>query len=369
MKVLHINRNYITSPLHQVMMKHFDQCEDLWNTVFSPTDLEGQASYTPLSKTKVCVNRCFNKRDRFIFDFKQYKIITALEKKIDVGHFDCIHAYTLFTDGNCAMKLSEKYGLPYIVVVRNTDVNDFFKKLPFLRRRGIRIMETADAICFLSESYREKVFNLYVPDRLKKRLLDKSYIIPNGIDDFWLKNIYSERHKLHRPLRLIYAGRIDGNKNIETTIEALKELRDMGVEAEMDVIGEIYDKKVYRRIQHHECVHYHKAVPKETLIEFYRNSDLFIMPSFTESFGLVYAEAMSQGLPVIYTQGEGFDNQFPEGKAGYHVDPKDSRNIALAIKKIIDRYQEISESVIECAQKFNWGDITKQYIEIYRKIC
>ena len=45
------------------------------------------------------------------------------------------------------------------------------------------------------------------------------------------------------------------------------------------------------------------------------------MTSLGESFGLTYAEAMSQGVPVIYSKGQGFDGQFKEGVVGYHVDP------------------------------------------------
>lgn len=58
------------------------------------------------------------------------------------------------------------------------------------------------------------------------------------------------------------------------------------------------------------------------------------MPSFTESFGLVYAEAMSQGLPVIYSKGQGFDGQFAEGVVGYHVDAHDPEELCENIIKM-----------------------------------
>jgi glycosyltransferase involved in cell wall biosynthesis len=67
------------------------------------------------------------------------------------------------------------------------------------------------------------------------------------------------------------------------------------------------------------------------LIDIYRANDIFVMPSFTESFGLVYAEAISQGLPVVYSIGQGFDRQFPEGEVGYHADPNSAQSVADAI--------------------------------------
>ena len=58
------------------------------------------------------------------------------------------------------------------------------------------------------------------------------------------------------------------------------------------------------------------------------------MLSIMETFGLVYAEAMSQGLPIIYTKGQGFDEQFDEGKVGYHAD---CFNIEEIVKRIIGK--------------------------------
>ena len=43
------------------------------------------------------------------------------------------------------------------------------------------------------------------------------------------------------------------------------------------------------------------------------------MPSRYETFGLVYGEAMSQGLPIIYSKGQGVDGYFKEGTVGYGV--------------------------------------------------
>ena len=74
-----------------------------------------------------------------------------------------IHAYTLFTDGNVARTLSKKYGVPYVVAIRDTDVNDFFRYRPYLIKLGSQIMKDASAVFFLSESYKRIVLEKYVP--------------------------------------------------------------------------------------------------------------------------------------------------------------------------------------------------------------
>ena len=92
------------------------------------------------------------------------------------------------------------------------------------------------------------------------------------------------------------------------------------------------------------------------------------MPSFTETFGLVYVEALSQGLPVIYTKGQGFDGQFPEGTVGYHVTPTESKDVAEKILKIAENYMKISSNCNNGIKKYQWKMISEEYLRIYRGI-
>lgn len=371
MKVLHINRNYLTSPLHQVMMDHLDKTA-AESVVFAPTEDKALSLIQP--NPNVIVSECFSRADRFFYGKKQRKIRKALESSAQVPEFDLIHAYTLFTDGNCAMELSAKYHIPYIVAVRNTDVNDFFKKFPWLRKRGVEIMKNASKVMFLSPAYRDQVFERYVPENLKAELAQKTEIIPNGIDDFWLNSPKAESLQEHmcrleqKKLRVIYAGRIDRNKNIPSTIQALERLSADGWNVEFTVVGNVADEKEFHRISQTPFVRYIPAQPKERLCELYQQNDIFVMPSFTETFGLVYAEAMSQGLPVVYSEGQGFDGQFPEGTVGYHADPHSVAQIRDAIEKTIAEYQGIAGACPGLAQRFCWGQVVSRYEQIYRQI-
>jgi hypothetical protein len=78
------------------------------NQVYVPTYNKNLAVIVP--NENVIVSECFKKWDRILFDYKQRKIYKDIQSKCNISKFDCIHAYTLFTDGNCARKLSKKYG-------------------------------------------------------------------------------------------------------------------------------------------------------------------------------------------------------------------------------------------------------------------
>ena len=239
----------------------------------------------------------FSKILRLFFYLKQKKVFKSLlsvETKFD---HDLIHAHTLFSNGDIALRLKMKYNIPYIVAIRNTDINIFFKYFFFLRKYGLKIMENADKIIFLSPSYKKECLEDYVPIEKREEMEKKSVIIPNGINKFWIENSINSK-KRHKEIRLIYVGSIDKNKNVITTILACKKLLSQGYEVKFTVVGDIeirIDELNEGFIQH---IPYSS---KEEIKKYFEESDIFIMPSRYETFGLVYAEALSQGLPVIYT--------------------------------------------------------------------
>lgn len=367
MKVLHINTNYTYTALHQLMIDALDQMDGIENHVFSAVYDKKLGVIVP--KQNVCVCECYHKWDRLCFHYKQRKIIRAAQANLNIGDFDLIHAYTLFGDGNCARKCAQKYGIPYVVAVRNTDVNTFFRLRPNLRRLGVQIMLDAAAVFFLSESYRKQVLEQYVPEKYWASLEKKIYIVPNGIDEFWFSHPPTQTKKLSQgPVKLIYAGRIDRNKNIPTTQKAMALLRTQGYETTLTVVGKVKEPKVLETIRQDPWTTYLPAMPKEELADAYRRADLFVMPSLMESFGLVYVEAMSQGLPVVYSKGQGFDGQFPEGQVGFAVDSRRPESVAEGIRKVIDNYAEIAGNCIPSADKFHWTGFCREYADIYRRI-
>lgn len=237
-------------------------------------------------------------------------------------------------------------------------------------------MKNASRIFFLSRAYRNQVLERYVPASWRADLQDRCRLIPNGIDDFWIKNRYwsrpvesIEKRIGEKKLRLVYAGGIDKNKNIPLTCAAAEILRKNGWSVEFDVIGSVRDIAEYAKIAGSPHCHYHEACSKESLIEFYRSADIFVMASHTESFGLVYAEAMSQGLPVIYTRGQGFDGQFEDGLIGCSVSGASADEMAQKIRTICRNYRTLSSSCVQCAEKFQWDRIADEYHQIYRTVA
>ena len=122
------------------------------------------------------------------------------------------------------------------------------------------------------------------------------------------------------------------------------------------------------RILNDNITTYYRPLEKEELIYKYRENDIFILLSHYETFGLVYAEAMSQGLPVLYTRGQGFDGQFKDGIVGFGVSDKDSMDVKEKILTLIDNYAEISHNCLSNSSLFDWNRISIEYHQIYNEI-
>ncbi len=366
MKVLHICNNFISSTVHQKMAQA-SRSLGIRNTVFAPVvTLEGRVSPVEDEYARACVNSL----DRFFFYHKQKKTYNCLRQTIDISKYQCIHTHCVFTDGNVAMRLKQEVGIPYLVTINNTDLNHFFKLRILLRKRGLQILEQASKIVFIAEPYQNAVFDQYIPENLKQELMSKTVVIPFGIDDFWFEQ-KQETPKIfskNRPLRLFYAGDINKNKNIQLTVNAIKILSEKGIDAELLLAGNIQDKGLFEQLLSERFVSYAGILNREELLKHYRNSDIFVMPSHTDTFGLVYAEAMSQATPIVYTKNQGFDKQFPDGTVGYAVSDRDPQELAARILDILDHYSELSRNCLQLLDKFNWHKIAEQYRTIYNQI-
>ena len=369
MKILNINSYYYSSTVHEKLQKALME---------QPLTL---FTYVPVSKGYIARDECqgskeknltrvecYNKIDRFIFHLKHRKILKNIIKKIDINQYDCFHAHSLFSNGYIAMKTKEKFNKPYIVAVRDTDVNTFFKKMIHLRGLGNQILKEAAGVVFLSSSYRNTMIDKYVKDKYKDSVLAKSYVIPSGIDKFWLENKGSPKKIESRQIKLLSVGAITKRKNILTTIKVIEILKGKGYHVTLTVVGKVIDKSIYKEIQKKHFVKHISLKPKNELLKIYREHDIFVMPSITETFGLVYPEAMSQGLPVIYTRGQGFDGQFNEGEVGYSVRYNSAEEIERRVRDIIENYEAISKNCIAKVNRFDWDKITNEYINMYLRM-
>lgn len=315
------------------------------------------------------LNKSFSVFDRLLYQRKQNLIFYDICKKEYLSDIKLLHAHTLFSAGYAAYRISKKMKLKYIVAIRDTDVNIFFKRMTHLRNLGVKIMYNAEQVIFLSEAYKKTVLTKYVPKSKKTLIEEKSIVIPNGIDKYFLENRYYRKiEKQTDSIKILFVGEITRRKNVTETIKACMYLNSRGYKVSYTVVGEIKNTFIGWRLKRYPFIFYHPKCNKEQVLQYMRTADVFVMPSITETFGLVYAEAMSQGLPIIYTKGQGFDGHFKDGEIGFAVNCFDYKMIAQKILEIYSNYDSISERCTSYADRFDWKKIAFDYKEIYNRI-
>ena len=94
------------------------------------------------------------------------------------------------------------------------------------------------------------------------------------------------------------------------------------------------------------------------------------MPSRKETFGLVYIEALSQGLPILYSKNDGIDGFYEDGYVGYGAIALDKEDIKRQIIKIYDDYPTLLENIrnLNFEKDFGWPSIAQKYYTIYKQV-
>lgn len=359
MKILQIANGYFGSKLYRNLFSALEGFS-VESAVYVPINRKAP---DPPKERNVVISKCFSDLDRLLFFSKQRNMLRDVEACFDLKGLDVVHAHTVFSGGYTALQLRRRHGLPYLTAVRNTDINVFFKRMPHLRLTGVRVLQEAERIIFLSPAYQEQLFSQYVPVFLRRELEEKSLVIPNGIAPLFFENPPPPREGPSAVPRLIYVGEVSSNKNLELTVQAAELLCQRGREVRLTVVGAVKEEKYCTVLQRVD--EYHDRCSQEEVLQYLHASDIFVMPSHTETFGLVYAEAMSQGLPVLYTRGQGFDGQFPDGTVGYAVSDKDPEELVKKIEMVLFDYSRLSSNCVANASRFEWKRIAEEYRNLY----
>lgn len=305
------------------------------------------------------------KTDALFFFRKAQRSVPEIEKRVDLKSVSLIYAHTLFTDGSIARALSKKTGLPYMVTLRWSDTETIWKYEPHLRPMGRDILRKASRIVFLNEACRQRVLSEWFGEGERPRIAAKTAVIPNGIKPEWLTGM--ARSALGDTVRVGFAGVLQNRKR------------------PLDVLAAVHaadDAKTGRRFVLHACgkgpleeelkaglrkddVFEGRVQGMESMKRFYESCDVLLVPSSAETFGMVYLEAMSQGVPVLYTRGQGFDGQFPEGEIGFSVACGDVKEQKKRLEEICEGYAQRSERCIRHAADYAWPNVARRWIALY----
>jgi Glycosyltransferase len=226
----------------------------------------------------------------------------------------------------------------------------------------IKMLQTCDSIFAVSTFTKKKLKELYNID-------SKCMVLNNCLDPFLPKeyegnnNLYHKYNLSKENFILITVTRISATeqyKGHEKVIESINRIIKQFPELRYIIAGK-YDlsekERLEKVINHYNLnnkIFFTGFIPDDELPGYYNSSDLFIMPSKGEGFGIVFIEAMNYGLPVIAGNKDGATDALCNGKLGLLVDPENVEEISAAITKVIQNKLRYVPNTDLLIQKFSY---------------
>jgi D-inositol-3-phosphate glycosyltransferase len=244
------------------------------------------------------------------------------------------------------------------------------------------IIECSDAVLASCSVEADQIASLYggEPGRIR--------IVPPGVDHafFGPGHRPQARRALGLPLDgrlLLFVGRIQPLKRADVAIETLAELRGGGGEPYRLVVvggpsgphGEkslqgLHDVADARGVR--EFVHFIEPQPHELLSSYYRAADVCLVPSRSESFGLVALEAAACGTPVVASAVGGLTTLVDHGHTGYRVDEPDPRAYASAVRRVFAQPlgpERLSTASVLRARLYTWRAAAATLVELHDELA
>ncbi|WOE28756.1 glycosyltransferase [Acinetobacter towneri] len=275
-----------------------------------------------------------------------------------------ILAYTFWSDGIIALYFNLIFSTPFSVFVRVTDLSIFFKYGYHLRPLLYLIGKRSEYIYFPSLALKKN----YLKYSFLNKSINKLCFMPNSLNDFWLNNIFHFNNLIKVNKKILFVGSFDENKNLNQVFKACLSLHDSRKDFKLEFVGgSLNNIKTLCGINSiPDWVSITEKINnKEDLLLKYRESNILLVPSFLETLGMVYLEAISQGCFVIHSKNQGIDYLFNDGFS-YAVDPTNTQEISCLLDKLLDKdFQLDSSSLKEKLNLFSSVNVINLYSRFF----
>jgi len=336
---------------------------------------------TPLSKDTLA---------EYIPDFIQGIQDFADKKEL---RYDLIHSH-YWLSGLVAIELRKKWQVPLVqmfhtlAVMKNRVAREKEEVASKLRLEAEgRLVRESDRIIAATQAELAQLQWLYRADTNRIR------VVPPGVDTTRFYPIPKDEalEFIGSPARycmLLYVGRIEALKGIDTLFEAMAIMKQEGfldihpiclaiIGGDPDVSREEMSTEMDRLHELQESLGIDDLITflgrrdQDTLQYYYSAAEIVVVPSHYESFGMVALEAMACGTPVIASETGGLAFLVKDGQTGFHVPAVDPGALAERLKELMQDEGlrvRLGEQAAIYAKEFSWSIVIDQILELYASV-
>lgn len=284
-----------------------------------------------------------------------------------INQYSFINTHFAIPTGPLGVWISRKFNLQNILSIHGGDIYDISKsssphKKWYLTKSVEWVLNNSSYIVAQSSNIKDNALKYY---NIKKSI----NTIPLAYEMFAFKEINRKDLGLNENLfYTISIGRLVKRKGFEFLIKAIKNTPD---NVHALIIGEGPEKNnlinLAKELDISDRIHFLGFVSETEKFQYLQNSDVYVLSSVHEGFGIVLQEAMQVGLPIISTDNGGQVDFIKEGKNGYFVRFGDVEALANIINKFEQDDQlkvNFSEYNKEEVKEFEDKRICKEYLKI-----
>ena len=211
-------------------------------------------------------------------------------------------------------------------------------------------------------------------DFVKRTFVEKGYFAEQidvgylGVSPryFHLKQHYA----CHGQLRILFTGNFDLRKGARVLLDAIRKVRQDGLDAKLQLIGNITNGRVWIKDSDYEFLTHTPFVPPEDVLPALAEADMFVFPTLIEGCSRSAMEASAAGVPVITTENSGLP--LVNGESVLYVPLNDSKCLAEAIMRAATN-EALRESIGRSAaaavsRLYTWPQYGQRLLQFYQKL-
>ena len=308
----------------------------------------------------------------FLLGASGRRMHSGIKKTVDKLYaqfpFDIIHAHAALPDGYAAMMLSREYHTPFIITLRATDLD-------------ITIHKSQQCFDIIHDVLKSATKVVVPSPRLSRTLYQQmgfqSSVISHGIHkhELFLSNNINSTYQEKYPV-ILSVSQLMASKGIDLNIRAVALLEKKYPKIHYLIIGEGEERtrltNLVKDLNLQGKVEFLGQLPYQKVMEYMSLCDIFCLPSWQETLGLVYLEAMAHGRPIVGCQGQGVDGLITTGETGLLAKPKDIDSIVDAIDFLAaNRERALTigrKAKILILENYTWEKNAEKTIQLFRDV-
>lgn len=311
-----------------------------------------------------------------LFEYPPYDLALAstMVDLVKYENLDLIHVHYAIphaTAGYLAKQILGEQGrnIPLITTLHGTDITIVGSSPSYLPVVNFSINQS-DGVTAVSDYLRDETYSRF---EINKEIR----VVPNFVDiERFQKSDKTHFKKAICPngeLILVHVSNFRKVKRVEDCVHVFKKVLDSGIKAKLLLVGDGPERESIEALcrELKVCKHTLMLGKQEKVEEILSVSDVFLLPSGSETFGLAALEAMSCGVPVISTDIGGLPELNIHGETGYLCGLGDVEKMGEFAVKLLSNNElraEMSVKARKRAEEFELSKIIQQYETYYEEV-